>query len=67
LDVIFEDLQRDAVECGSYGRDLREDVDAVPLVLDHLLQSPHLSFSALQPADERVLLIRPNVAVLRHA
>ena len=59
--VLVEDLERDALESGRGGRDLREDVDAVALVLDHPLDSAHLSLDSVQPLDERVLLFHVSV------
>ena len=49
------------LESGRGGRDLREDVDAVALVLDHPLDSAHLSLDPVQPLDERVLLFHVSV------
>ena len=63
--VVVEDLEREALERRLDGRDLREDVDAVAVVLDHPLDPAHLALDAVEPLDER-LLVR-GVAVLAHA
>src|SRR5207253_4885987 len=63
LHVVLEHLERDAVERRACRRDLREDVDAVALVLDHLLQPAYLALRALEAADEQLLLIGADVAV----
>ena len=47
------------------GADLREDVDAVALLLDHPLDAAHLPLDAVQALDERVLVLRVAV-VSRH-
>ena len=72
-DVILEELHRDALQRGRHGGDLREDVDAVALVLDHPLDAPHLTLDAVQALDQRVLLrdvavghaVSPSVASRR--
>src|SRR4051794_17009569 len=60
-DVILENLQRDRLERRRRRADLREDVDAVALVLDHPLDPAHLSLDPVQPLDERVLLFHVSV------
>src|SRR6185312_7776932 len=59
--MVVEDLERDALERRRGGRDLREDVDAVALVLDHPLDAAHLPFDAVEPLDERFLLFHVSV------
>src|SRR5664279_4680264 len=58
LNVVFEDLQGDSLERRIDGRKLREDVDAVAVVLDHLLDPAHLALDPVQALDERVLVGR---------
>ena len=67
LDVLVEQLERDALERVRHGGDLREDVDAVALVLDHPLDPADLALDAVQPLDERVLVRDVAVLVGRHA
>src|SRR6185436_5371286 len=59
--VVLEQLHRDALERGRDGGDLRQDVDAVPLLLDHPLDAPHLALDPVQALDERILVL--DVAV----
>jgi len=46
LRVIVEEPERDLVERGLHGRDLRQDVDAVAVVLDHALDAADLALDA---------------------
>jgi hypothetical protein len=39
------------------GRDLVEDLDAVPLFVHHTLQATHLALNAAKPFSGRVLLV----------
>src|SRR5207247_3687711 len=57
VDVLIEDLEREAVERGADGGDLREDVDAVAVVLDHPLDAAHLSLDPVQALDQRFLFV----------
>ena len=50
-DVVRDEEHRDALEGRGRGGDLREDVDAVPLLLDHPLQAAHLPFDPAEPAS----------------
>src|SRR5262249_46627384 len=50
--VVVEDGERERLERGVDRGDLREDVDAVAVVLDHSLDPPHLSFDPMQALDE---------------
>src|SRR5712691_6648448 len=56
IHVAVEDLQRERIECGRHGADLREDVDAVPVFLDHLLDPAHLTLDAVQAFHECLLV-----------
>ena len=58
-------LKRERLERGVDGRDLREDVDAVAVVLDHPLDPAHLALDPVQALDERVLVLRVAVARAR--
>src|ERR1700675_655354 len=55
-DVVLEQLHREALERGRDGGDLREDVDAVPLLLDHPLDPAYLPLDAMQALDQRILI-----------
>jgi hypothetical protein len=44
--VILENLFLHAAKRGSYRRDLSDDVDAVPVILDHLREPANLAFDA---------------------
>src|SRR2546423_1816608 len=59
--MLLEQLLRDGLERGRDGADLRQDVDAVALVLDHLLDPAHLALDPVQAGDQRVLVV--DVAV----
>src|SRR3954454_4552428 len=63
-DVILHHADRDAVERRPRRRHLGQDVDAVPLVLDHRLKPAHLPFDALQALEERLLVPAADIAVL---
>ena len=53
--VIVEHAQRDLVERGPHRGDLVEDIDAVALVLDHLVDPADLAFDSCQPRLELFL------------
>src|SRR5581483_11290505 len=59
--VLVEDAEGEAVERRRHGGDLREHVDAVAVVLDHPLDPAHLPLDAVQPLDERGLVLRVAV------
>ena len=54
--VVVEDPEGEALERRVHRGDLREDVDAVAILLDHPLDPAHLALDAVEPADERVLV-----------
>src|SRR6185437_3552517 len=56
VDVLVEDLERHRIECGRDGRDLGDDVDAVAVLFDHLLDASHLSLDPVQALDQRRLV-----------
>jgi hypothetical protein len=53
--VVVEQAEGDLVERGLHGVDLREDVDAVAVVLDHALDPAHLPLDAAQALEKLVL------------
>src|SRR5215210_6324126 len=59
--MALEDLKREALEGGCRGGDLREDVDAVTLVVNHPLDSAHLALDPVQALDERLLVRHVSV------
>src|SRR3954471_10183518 len=61
-EVLFQETQRDRLEGLRHRRDLREDVDAVLLVLDHPLEAAGLALDPAQPLE--VLVLAVDVAVL---
>src|SRR5262245_13429092 len=67
--VVVENPEREALERGVDRRDLREHVDAVPILLDHALDAPDLTLDAMQTADQRVLVgrVAPHLRRLRVA
>ena len=63
LDVVLEHLQRNRLErCVDRG-ELREDVDAVAVVLDHPGDAPHLALDAGEALEQLVLVRRVAVGV----
>ena len=59
-DVIAQNFLFHAAQCGADRADLRDDVDAVALVLNHAGKAAHLPFDAIQSLE------RSRLAVLRH-
>src|SRR4051794_17206716 len=53
--VVVEEAEGDLVQRGLDGGDLREDVDAVAVLVDHLLDAAHLTLDAAQALGEVVL------------
>src|SRR5262249_26551860 len=62
-DVVPQHLEGHTVEGGSRRRDLGEDVDAVALVLDHLLQAALLALRPLETGEQRLLVVLTDVTV----
>src|SRR5256885_6949326 len=60
--MIAQELAAHAAERLLHGRDLHEDVRAVALLLDHLLQPAHLSFDA----TEALLISFLDLRIDRH-
>src|SRR5438309_1836103 len=57
LDVVVQYAEGEAVERGRNGAQLREDVDAVAVFLEHPLDAAHLAFDPVQALDEGVLVL----------
>src|SRR5262245_17413325 len=53
--VVLQNLFLDAAQRRPNGRDLRDHVDAVAVVLDHAGEAPHLALDAAQPLAARGL------------
>ena len=47
-DVVTQNFLLDASECRAYGGDLRDDIDAVAVFLDHAGEAANLTFDAAQ-------------------
>jgi Cu2+-exporting ATPase len=56
--MVRQQLQRDAFECGPGCVDLGENVDAVSILFDHLLDSPHLALDPPQSGLDFLLVLR---------
>jgi len=54
--MVVEERERDTVERRLDGRDLREHIDAVALLLDHPLYPPHLPFDAAKALEDPFLV-----------
>jgi hypothetical protein len=64
--MTVQEAQRDLVE-GRPGRiDLRDDVDAVPVFLDHPGHSADLSLDLAEPAQELILRCRVSTGLRCH-
>jgi hypothetical protein len=66
-DVVLEHLQRDRLERGVDRAELREDVDAVAVVLDHARDPAHLALDAGEALQELLLVRRVAVRLGCHA
>jgi hypothetical protein len=60
--VALEQSQTDALESRARRGDLVEDLDAVPLVLDHPLDSSHLTLDAAKAVKQGVLVLVLDVS-----
>ncbi len=58
LGMVGEQLERDAFECGPGRVDLGEDVDAVAILLYHLLDASHLALNAPESRLDFLLVFR---------
>ena len=56
-DVIAQDFLLDPAQRSAHGADLRHDVDAIAVVLDHAGEAPHLAFDAVEPLERRRLAV----------
>ena len=54
-DVVAQDLILDAPQGGANRGDLRDDVDAVTVLLDHPREPAHLTFNPFEPLETRRL------------
>src|SRR5215213_3679358 len=57
VDVFVQELEGEALERGVHGGDLREDVDAVPVVVHHPLDPADLSLDSMQPLRQDRLVV----------
>src|SRR6266540_3942636 len=55
--MVVEHPEGKTLECRVDCRDLREDVDAVAVVLDHALDAPDLSFDAVEALRQGALVV----------
>src|SRR4029078_9614292 len=55
--MVVQHPERQALERGVHRCDLGEDVDAITVLLDHPLDSPHLTFDAMEPLHQRLLVV----------
>ncbi len=55
LQMVSKRLLLDLVQRGAHGADLRQHVDAVPLLLNHSGDSTHLTLDAAEPGELRFL------------
>src|SRR5687767_14427188 len=70
-DMTFEQSDRDRLQRLGRGRDLRQDVDTVRILLDHPVDAPDLPLDPAQPAEQGLLVravpVRRRLLALRHA
>ena len=65
--VVVEDAERQAVERGAHSRELREEVDAVAVLVDHPLDATHLALDAVEAAAElRLVVVVPVLVRVGH-
>lgn len=62
--VVTEDFLLDPPQRGAYGLDLRDDVDAITIVLDHAGKAAHLTFNAAQSFDGGTLAVFAHKAYI---
>ena len=63
-DVILQHLLLDPAQRGAHRRDLRDDVDAVAVLLDHLRQAADLALDPAQPFLTGCLDVFPHAAYI---
>lgn len=61
--VVIEQAQRDGAKSLVDGGDLREDIEAVALLMDHLLDPADLAFEAAEPVAVFRLVLLGDVAM----
>ena len=54
MGVVVEKAESDLVQRRLHGRDLRQHLDAVPVFVDHSLDTAHLTLNAPEPSEELV-------------
>lgn len=52
VEMVLQEVRFHARERGANGAQLREDIEAIALVLDHLRDTAHLPFDAAQAIDQ---------------
>src|SRR5579864_6962803 len=57
LGVVGEQLEGDALECCPRRVDLGQDVDAIPILLNHLLDASHLTLDAPESRFDLLLVL----------
>jgi hypothetical protein len=60
-EVILEQAERDRLQRARRGGHLGQDVDAVLVLFDHLLQAADLTLDAAQPVEVLVLVLGVSV------
>ena len=63
-DVVAQDLLLDAAQGGAHRRDLRDNVDAVAILVDHLREAADLTFDPAQPFLARCLDVFSHTAYI---
>ncbi len=57
-DMIAQHFLFDPTQRSAHGRDLRNDVDAIAVVLDHAREAADLTFDAAEPLQRGRLVLR---------
>src|SRR6202050_692465 len=63
-DMVAKNLLLRAPERGTHGGELRDDIDAITVVLDHARQPAHLAFDAFEALEHRRLGIRSHATYI---
>src|SRR5215813_4388895 len=63
-DMVAQHLLLDAAERGAHGRDLRDDVDAVAVLVDHFRQAANLALDPAEALLNRCLDVFSHVAYI---
>jgi hypothetical protein len=59
-DMIPQDFLFQTPQCGADRRNLSDDVNAVPILLDHATDTANLAFNPIQPFRARFLDVIPH-------